>query len=65
MGGQFNKELQGVVAALKSLPKAVRWCFIAERMGLMFMPQNGASWHRSDGWLTEMHPFYRREWIGI
>ena len=50
MGGQFKKDLDSVVSYLKSLPKTLRWSFIAERMGLMFMPQDGGNGYGSNGW---------------
>ena len=50
MGGQFKKDLDSVVKYLKSLPKSQRWCYIAERMGLMFMPQDGRNGY-ANGWL--------------
>ena len=48
MGGQFTKEVQKVVTTLKALPKAVRWTFLAEKLGLLFMPPNGVSGHNSN-----------------
>ena len=45
MGGQHKKEVQNVVTYLKGLQKSARWDFIAERLGLMFMPPNGENGH--------------------
>ena len=41
MGGQYRKELNSVASYVKKLPKTVRWIFIAERMGLLFIPSDG------------------------
>ena len=51
MGGQLKKDLQSAVSYLKSLPKTIRWCFIAERMGLLFFPQDGGFGHNEYGWI--------------
>ena len=51
MGGQAKKDMDRVLAYLKSLPKTIRWCFIAERMGLLFFPQDGGFGHNKDGWI--------------
>ena len=59
MGGQFKKDLDSVLEYLKSLPQSQRWTFLAERMGMMFMPQDrsrGQDWssgYSSKGWLKE------------
>ena len=50
MGGQFKKDLQSVRKYLGSLSKSQRWFFMAERLGLLFMPQNGAVGVQDSGW---------------
>lgn len=54
-GNSFTKEVQGVVSYLKSLPKSVRWTFMAERLGFLFIPPNGKSGHNEydQGWILE------------
>ena len=42
MGGQDMKDVQKAVATLRSMPKPVRWHLLAEKLGLLFMPSNGA-----------------------
>ena len=53
MGGQFTKDLKKVVATLKAMPKTVRWAFYAEKLGLCFMPPNGAIGNDSNGWMKD------------
>lgn len=51
MNGQTRKELKDAVTFLKALPKSERWAFIAERLGLLFMPKNGKPGHRDNSWV--------------
>ena len=49
MSGQTMKEVQKVVTTLKSMPKTFRWTFLAEKLGLMFMPDNAGIGHLENG----------------
>ena len=49
MGGQSMKEVQKVVTTLKSMPNTFRWTFLAEKLGLMFMPDNAGIGHLEHG----------------
>lgn len=51
LSGQAKIELKAAVAFLKGLPKSERWAFIAERLGLLFMPSNGKPGHRDNSWV--------------
>lgn len=53
MGGSFKKDVQGVVAYLKSLPKPARWTFMAEYLGVLYMAADGASGHTEKGGIDD------------
>lgn len=53
MSATYRAELKAVVDYLKTLPKPARWAFIAERMGLLFMPQSGSVGLSNWGWMED------------
>lgn len=53
MGGSFKKDVQGVVAYLKSLPKPARWTFISEYLAILFMAPDGATGHTERGGIDD------------
>ena len=54
MNGQFTKDVQKMVTILKTWPKQTRWAFIAEKLGLLFMPSNGDFGNEpSHGWIQD------------
>ena len=53
MSATYRAELKSVAEYLRSLPKTARWAFIAERMGLLFMPKSGAIGISQWGWMED------------
>ena len=53
MSATYRAELKSVVEYLRSLPKTARWAFIAERLGLLFMPKSGAIGISQWGWMED------------
>lgn len=48
MPTQYRKDIQKAVSFLKSLKPELRWLFLSERLGMMFMPTSGGCGYQAD-----------------